>query len=388
MASVDHRSAAEIEREIEAERGALTRTLDEIHDRLSFEALSTDLVDRVRESSGDIGRTVVRGVKDNPLPLALTAVGLAWLIASQRGSSRSDDPYERVASTPASARWDRPSSPSASEWRHPSAVDEPAHLYDAAGRPMTQDDSRWGRARGAVSDARHAAEDSVRRGGRQVSAGALAAADEARSGLHSAGAAARSSASGVSDAVRRRARGAYASAAELRDRIADGTENLSETARKRVIAARTRAYEAQLRAEHYAGRGRQKAADFFDEQPIVAGALALAVGAAIGGLLPRTNREDAAFGDYRDRVFEEAERVYREERDKLEAVARETSSEARSVARDVASEVKEDLRKGADTTGDIARAKFAEAENKTKDAVNQVAETAKTEADKRKLGQI
>src|SRR5690606_2721174 len=111
--------------------------------------------------------------------------------------------------------------------------------------------------------------------------------------------------SDAGEAIRRRAHEAYASAAELRHRISEGTEDLSSTARKRVIDARTRAYEAQLRAEHYAAHQRERASDFFEEQPLVAGALALAVGAAIGGLLPRTRREDSAIGSYRDQVFDE-----------------------------------------------------------------------------------
>ena len=94
MASDAHRSAAEIEREIEDERNALSRTLDEIQDRLSFEALSSGVVDRVRENGSEVGRMVGRGVRDNPVPLALTALGLTWLAVSQmRGSDDGYDEY-------------------------------------------------------------------------------------------------------------------------------------------------------------------------------------------------------------------------------------------------------------------------------------------------------
>jgi hypothetical protein len=164
----------------------------------------------------------------------------------------------------------------------------------------------------------------------------------------------------ASQSLRRRAQGAYASAAELRRRITHGTEEMTGHARKRVIAARTRAYEAQLRAEKYAARGREKATDLYSEQPLVAGALALAFGAAIGGLLPRTQRENEAFGTYRDRVLDEAERIYRDERAKLESAARDAGRELKDVARDVASDVQSDLEKGAQEASDIARAKLSE----------------------------
>ncbi len=336
----------------------------------------------MRENSGEIGRSVARGVKNNPIPLALTAVGLAWLFVSQRNSS-SDDPYDRAARTPASAR------SGVADYRHPSAVAEPAPLYDSAGRPIPHDDetSRWGRARGAAEGAGHSAAASLRSGRDHAAAGASSAAERAQSGFYAAQSAASSRARGASSAMRRRAEGAYASASELRHRIMDGTEELSEGARKRVIAARTRAYEAQLRAEHYASRGRERASDLFEDQPLVVGALALAFGAAVGGMLPRTQREDDAFGAYRDQVFEDAERIYHEERSKLEKVARETAREAKDVARDVADDVSREVKSGVDRTSDIARSKLSEAETKATDAANQVADTAKTEAEKQKLGQ-
>ena len=351
MASVDHRSAAEIQRDIEDERSALTRTLDEIHDRLSFEALTGDFAERIRESGSEIGRSALRGVKENPIPLALTAVGLAWLIVSQRSGSRHEDPYARAAVTPASAR--TAGEPGISDYREPGAAVDPAPVYDASGRPITDDRSRWDRTTEGGQEMRQKAARGMSRG---------------------------------TSAVRRRAQGAYASAAELRRRITHGTEEMSANARKRVITARTRAYEAQLRAEKYTAQGREKAAELYEDQPLVAGALALAVGAAIGGLLPRTRREDEAFGEYRDRVFDEAERVYREERSKLETVARETANEARNVAREVADEVREDVKSGAERTGDIARAKMSEVGSTAKSGAEHVAETAKTEAEKQDLG--
>jgi hypothetical protein len=325
MANADQRSAAEIEREIEEERNALTRTLDEIHDRLSFEGLTGEFVARVRENSGDIGRTVVRGVRDNPIPIALTALGLAWLAASRRASSRDEGPDDWTSSRSPVARY-------GADLRDPEAVVDPAPLYDASGRPLSGDESRWDRA---VGEAAGQAEE---------------LAEEANGHL-----------SRAAQSVRRGAQGAYASAAELRRRITHGTEEMTGQARKRVIAARTRAYEAQLRAEKYAVRGREKATDLYSEQPLVAGALALAFGAAIGGLLPRTRRENEALGTYRDRVLGEAERIYGEERAKLEVAARDAGRRMQNVARDVASDVQGDLKKGAQQASEIARAKHSDA---------------------------
>ncbi|MBM9593148.1 DUF3618 domain-containing protein [Roseitranquillus sediminis] len=437
MASDDHRSAAEIEREIEAERNALTRTLDEIQERLSFESLSGDLYERVRDSGGDVGRAVIRSVRDNPVPLALTAIGLTWLMISQRNSGHEDpygyDPYDGYIGRRPASDWDDEyagvggrTTPvgGTGAYRRP--------IYDASGRPISGDvhedhESRWDSARHAVSGAAQSARDRARSGAHAASSGVGSARDSAASGygsardraaggLHSAGDKAsaglhagqeatssryragrdaiasgakrvRSSFSRGYESGRSRARGAYASAAELRERITHGTQDLSAQARARIIAARTRAYEAQLRAEQYASRGRDKAVDLFEDQPLVIGALALAFGAALGGLLPRTSREDDAFGAYRDDLFEEAERVYREERSKLEAVARETAEEARRVARSTAEDIRGDLNEAASEIGATARSKLSDAEAKAKEAAEQVGEKAKSEAENKNLGQ-
>ena len=321
-------------RDIEEERDALSRTLDEIHDRLSFEALSNDL-DRVRHSSGDIGRRLVQSARNYPMPLALTAVGIAWLLASRRSVLRDEGDYVRAAT---------------------------ASAYPSAGGD-----------RGQASQA------------------GASTTDRVRSGLYAAGHAVQDVGhriASASSAVRRGASGAYASAADLRERITHGTEDLSRQARERVIAARTRAYEAQVRAEHYAALSRDKALGFYDEQPLVAGGLAVAVGAALGGLLPRTTREDETFGAYRDQVFEDAERIYRDERARLEEVARETGREAGKLARDVAEEVRSDLEVGAERSGEMVRAKLAEAEGKAKAATNQASDEAKTEAERKKIGGV
>ncbi len=122
-----------------------------------------------------------------------------------------------------------------------------------------------------------------------------------------------------------------ASASELMERMYEGTQDMTEEARQRVIAAREAAYNAQQQAEEMMRRGQREMADLFSSQPLVVGALAMAAGAAIGGLLPRTDMEDAAMGEERDRLFEEAERIYRQEREKAGAVIGAAASAATEV---------------------------------------------------------
>ena len=106
--TADTRKPAQIEAEIEAERSRLSRDLEELQDRLTVENLVDDVKLQVRAQINEIQRTlrgqllevtgavgsevrtqlsrtssgVARLSRDNPLPMIVTGVGLAWLAVS------------------------------------------------------------------------------------------------------------------------------------------------------------------------------------------------------------------------------------------------------------------------------------------------------------------
>jgi hypothetical protein len=81
----------------------------------------------------------------------------------------------------------------------------------------------------------------------------------------------------------------------------------------------------------------------FDRQPLAAGALAFAAGAAIAAALPRTQMEDDYFGERSDQFLEDAERLFEEERAKLGRVAKATADEAKAVMSEKADGMKEGM---------------------------------------------
>ena len=89
----DTRNPEEIERDIERERAGLTNTLDDLQDRFSVETIARQFTDQFREHGGDIGRSISDAVKRNPVALALTGVGLAWLMMGNRSGDRDRDRY-------------------------------------------------------------------------------------------------------------------------------------------------------------------------------------------------------------------------------------------------------------------------------------------------------
>jgi ElaB/YqjD/DUF883 family membrane-anchored ribosome-binding protein len=81
----------EIERtraEIERTRADMGETVDAIQQRLSPENLKEQAKDRVREATvgkaQGVGSTIVETVRANPLPAALTGLGLGWLFVNAR----------------------------------------------------------------------------------------------------------------------------------------------------------------------------------------------------------------------------------------------------------------------------------------------------------------
>ena len=84
----ENQSPREIEREIETERAELKDTISDLQDNLSIEGVVRQATSLMRDNGGEIGRSISRSVKQNPLALAVTGVGLAWLIfgSEQRSS--------------------------------------------------------------------------------------------------------------------------------------------------------------------------------------------------------------------------------------------------------------------------------------------------------------
>lgn len=362
----DHRTADDIERGLEQDRAGLADTLDDLRDKFSLDAIFRQATDQFREHGGDIGASVSRAVKDNPMALALTGVGLAWLIfgdtsgkAKQSGHGRGYDATDgmrrRGAGRPlTSGPYDRHDT-----------------MQDASG---TGNIPMWVRDVDQPQDAtdtRHAGND--------------------HDGL---GARASEAAGSVRDGAAHAVDATHDRGSSLWDRLAEGTEQLSEEGRDRVIAARERVHHARGVAMDRARKGQDSAADMFDEQPLIAGMLALAVGAAIAAALPRTAYEDDRIGAQSDELFHEAERIFAEEREKIGAVigaamdeARDIASETGSSVQDAAQRVKVDADRQA-ASGSVVQDAAEQAKDSIRDAGQRISDTARAEADKQNLGKV
>jgi ElaB/YqjD/DUF883 family membrane-anchored ribosome-binding protein len=85
--------------EIERTRADMSETVDAIQERLSPENLKEQTKDRVKEATvgraQETGSGIVETIRANPLPAALTGIGLGWLLVSARRSGSSGQPSYR-----------------------------------------------------------------------------------------------------------------------------------------------------------------------------------------------------------------------------------------------------------------------------------------------------
>ncbi|MBS1301064.1 DUF3618 domain-containing protein [Loktanella sp. SALINAS62] len=159
--TANHRTPAQIEKEIEAERERLTRDLDVLQDRLTIDGLMDEVRLQVRSQITDVqrqlrgqvfevtgvvgaevrdqlsraGTTLSRTTRDNPWPIALTGLGLAWLAYSVMKPK----PVRRVGYAPT-----QPARPVRG------VSDYDSSPADMAAVELERDADRWARDSGAA----------------------------------------------------------------------------------------------------------------------------------------------------------------------------------------------------------------------------------------------
>ncbi|WMS42068.1 DUF3618 domain-containing protein [Acuticoccus sp. MNP-M23] len=357
------RSTTQIEREVEAQRYEVEETLDALRNKLSAGQMLDTLSRSFTTAGGQGGEffnNLGRQVKENPLPIAITGIGLAWLLMGQNQKQTPPAlPAPRRTYPPQFTAYDRA--------RY--AADETSHgaeyavnrlrggYYDVKAEARNSAHAAYDHARYAADEAKHGAEYAVG----QMKAGAYAvqdgasnaagrvydkarlAADETKHGAKyvgdqmKAGAyAVKDSASSAADAMYDRARIAADEvshgAAYVSDQLKSGAYAVSDAAHSAYESARDTAYDAADTAGVYGRRAQRTVVDFVKEEPLIAGAVGLALGAALGAIMPATRQEDELIGPYRDRARDEAIDYASAQADKASHVAEESFKAAEAKA--------------------------------------------------------
>jgi hypothetical protein len=313
------RSSEQLERDAEQVRAQIAGTLDELRNRLTPGQVVDELVDYGRETNvGELVRNLGRDVRGNPLPLLLIGAGIAWTIM---GSGRSRQ-QPRSSAGFGSAAVDTASTVMSGARETGTGLADAtrrtsADLTDQARETI----SRTREMGSGVADAtRRTAADLVD----QASETAANLRTRAQSGTAAMGDAA-------SEAQWRLAQtgGAIGEAASsLRDTASARLENATEAARDAAASVRE---TAQSFGRNAATQSRT-IVDFCRDQPLVLAGLGLALGAAIGALLPSSETEDRLVGEASDEMKERAREFAAEQYDKAKNVASAAYQEARAQA--------------------------------------------------------
>lgn len=230
------KTSAELEREVEETRGRIDQTVEALKDKMHPKEMFDEATKMMSGASNKVLTTAVDQLRENPIPIALIGLGVAWLAISQTR-------------------------------RHPAGGDG----YQASGYYPTYEGYDEGES---------------------LRAKVKAKADAARAKLAET------------------AERAKATLADAQHSAADGVSNVRGKAGEYAHLAQGKAGEyahlAQEKAGEYGRAARQRFDETLDSEPLVIGAIGLAVGAAIGASLPSTPVERRYIGPARAKVADRA----------------------------------------------------------------------------------
>ena len=240
------KNPATLEREIDQTRAQMNQTLGELERKFSPGEFFDQALTLVRQHGGELATNLGSAIRENPMPVLLTAAGLAWMAVS------SNRPKTSLKARTAD------------------------YDYDPAAQEYHRNESKINETDSGV----------VAKAGRLMGAGA--------------------------EATRQKV-------ASSKEAVASGLSKTGETA------------QAQ------ADRVREGFNNLLEEQPLILGALGIALGAAIGAVLPTTEQEDRLLGRVRDQTM---------------AQIKETSSESLNQVKESVTRLGEDAKQAvSDTLG-------------------------------------
>lgn len=311
-------NAMALEERADEKRTEINRTLSQIEDRFSPGQVMDQAMGLFREHGGEMANNLGRSIRDNPVPMILTGVGLAWMALSQNSSrsgstGRDYGGYRDYRSSMYSQnqgfgnRTDDNQEYYAESQSQRSGVAHQRGSFDA--------DYGYGRAIPEVpASYERTATASGLNSGNNDDEDDKSLLDKARD-----------------------------LGADAREKLADVKDETSRHYRQGAQYARNSAQELQYRADERLQdlRGSLRsttddASRFMREQPLVVGAAGIALGAFIGALLPPTRIEDQLAGKYSDSITDDVQQAADEKlkqgasavRERIERVAEDTRKTA------------------------------------------------------------
>jgi len=254
------RDPKRIEVELDRTRGELSQTLDALQEKLSPGPMFDEALNYFRNSGGgEFASNFKHSITQNPVPVTLVGVGLAWLALAGRGGGSSSDMFDESDYDDPYLHTEYPD-----DW----PASQPEGLEGISGGTAPGDDVAPGMAPIVTDPDQPGRMKRMASGGRERMRGVSRGA---RQGMSGAGA-----------------------------------------------MGRRQAARAKSGFEH-----------MLHEQPLVLGAIGVALGAALAAGLPGTRREDELMGETRDQFMDKAQHKGKEQLVKEKQVAKSAGDAAK-----------------------------------------------------------
>nr|WP_298372942.1 DUF3618 domain-containing protein [uncultured Halomonas sp.] len=329
----DTRKPEEIESDIEENRERLDRTLHELEEKISPRRLIDTTMDYVRSGgANEFASNLSDTIKNNPVPFVLTGVGLGWLIMAQRNPDKysrrnryNDDVdtygYEDSRHYPMTTRPAPTGASSGSTAGLPSdstRVPPTTSVPSSTSVPPTSGTTAGGTTVGSTTT-------TSRVPPAAYTTGTLGDNDyddrQGKGRMSGAKEKAQNMSSSVKDGARNMSNSVKGRAQSMSSSMRDGTSRMKSGSRSAMRGASQSAQNAG-----------QQTTQFIQEHPLVTAALGVAIGAAIGSLLPSTRFEDEQFGDTRDKLVDRAAEEGQKQADNVQSKVEEKAQKAKQDA--------------------------------------------------------
>ncbi|PZM16457.1 DUF3618 domain-containing protein [Rhizobium tubonense] len=318
------KSSAEIQREIDVDRLRIEDRIGAIQERMSPGQLVDEVLAYAKGTgSGEYVSNLGKALKENPLPVALMGVSLAWLIAKQGQSKTLASQNSIQVATgefplyAAVGGVRRIGSPEQSDGKFYS------YFTDEAGTRFKAVTDEAGRRAGNFID----------EAGKTYRGFTDAAGKHISQMTDDAGAAIDASTGWLSDTWE-----------QVKDAVGEVTQKATETAG--ALSNRTSSAGTQL--ADGTTRLNDAIITHFRDQPLVGGALAFAMGAAIGAALPHTEREDQVLGKAADDLKDSAKAQASDAIDRGKEVASNIGDQVLAAASEIHDSAKDRIVQGID----------------------------------------
>jgi hypothetical protein len=302
---------------IDLTRQAMDRTIDAIEGKLTPGQMLLEGLNLLRSGGASGANKLVELAREHPVPAAVIGVGVGMMI---RDVSTKKADGNRMPSGGYASGFGY-GAPGAGPGYGPAYGPGYGPAYGAAGYGAPG----MGGYKDKVGEAAHNAKDTVAHGVHEARDTVAEAAHTAKDAVAGAAQTARDSVSEAAHAARDTVSQAAQSAGEkvssVMDSAREKASGIAQGARETVESVEERAARLRERARLQVRDAKIGFWQTLDQQPLVVGAAAIAIGLVAGLLVPSTRREDELMGERRDDLMQRAQERGREVLDKGKHVA-------------------------------------------------------------------